>query len=240
MYKSEYDNLIRQRIKKTEDSIELEKKLKMLEKVDNKIQKNLQRAKSLNDIIKSSVINKKGQKDELIYENQTLKNLMTKIKNDNANKNINLQEKKQPDVKEVKTSKDVEKIPPGKVEPPPVAQEKEANKVGTEIEKQKQNIPELKPTEGNQTEKKNNEKKEDIEPKPVEEIPPKKEENKIEKKEKIEEEIKNNKNKVGEIIDKQKKNFNDQIIKENMIQQGNFQGKKNINTLNTASINKKN
>ena len=82
MYKSEYDNLIRQRIKKTEDSIELEKKLKMLEKVDNKIQKNLQRAKSLNDIIKSSVINKKGQKDELIYENQTLKNLMTKIKND--------------------------------------------------------------------------------------------------------------------------------------------------------------
>jgi hypothetical protein len=82
MYKSEYDNLIRQRIKKTEDSIELEKKLKMLEKVDNKIQKNLQRAKSLNDMIKSSVINKKGQKDELIYENQTLKNLMTKIKND--------------------------------------------------------------------------------------------------------------------------------------------------------------
>ena len=82
MYKSEYDNLIRQRIKKTEDSIELEKKLKMIEKVDNKFQKKLQKAKSLNDIIKSSVINKKGQKDELLYENQTLKNLISKIKND--------------------------------------------------------------------------------------------------------------------------------------------------------------
>ena len=96
MYKSEYDNLIRQRIKKTEDSIELEKKIKMLEKVDNQIQKKLQRAKSLNDIIKSSVINKKGQKDELIYEKQTLTNLISKIKNDIyvINKQTSLLDKK--------------------------------------------------------------------------------------------------------------------------------------------------
>ena len=36
-YKFQYDNIIRQRIKKKEDSIEIEKKIEMLKKVDNKI-----------------------------------------------------------------------------------------------------------------------------------------------------------------------------------------------------------
>ena len=95
-YKFQYDNIIRQRIKKKEDSIEIEKKIEMLKKVDNKIQRQLNRAKSQNDIIKSNVAYKKEQKDELLYEKKTLKNLISKIRNDIyvINKQTSLLDKK--------------------------------------------------------------------------------------------------------------------------------------------------
>ena len=81
-YKNEYNIMIRERQKKTEESNEIDKKINRIQNVDKKHLKKLGKSKSQNDLISDSINLKKKKKEELEYENKTLSNQVNKLRKD--------------------------------------------------------------------------------------------------------------------------------------------------------------
>ena len=81
-YKSEYDKLTRESNIKKEKTEELEKKIKALERMDEKTKKLSEEQKQNNEIMKEAIDTKKSRKQEEAFQNKTLKKQEIKLKQD--------------------------------------------------------------------------------------------------------------------------------------------------------------
>ena len=81
-YKSEYDKLTRESNIKKEKTVELEKKIKALERMDEKTKKLSEEQKQNNEIMKEAIDTKKTRKQEEAFQNKTLKKQEIKLKQD--------------------------------------------------------------------------------------------------------------------------------------------------------------
>ena len=81
-YKSEYDKLTRESNIKKEKTEELEKKIKALERMDEKTKKLSEEQKQNNEIMKEAIDTKKTRKQEEAFQNKTLKKQEIKLKQD--------------------------------------------------------------------------------------------------------------------------------------------------------------
>ncbi len=81
-YKNEFNIMIREKQKKAEESNKLDKKINRIQNVDKINYRQLNKSKSQNDLIESSINIKKKKKEELEYENKTLLNELSRLKND--------------------------------------------------------------------------------------------------------------------------------------------------------------
>ena len=81
-YKNEFNIMIREKQKKAEESNKLDKKINRIQNVDKINFRQLNKSKSQNDLIESSINIKKKKKEELEYENKTLLNELSRLKND--------------------------------------------------------------------------------------------------------------------------------------------------------------
>ena len=81
-YKSEHDKLTRESNIKKEKTEELEKKIKALERMDEKTKKLSEEQKQNNEIMKEAIDTKKSRKQEEAFQNKTLKKQEIKLKQD--------------------------------------------------------------------------------------------------------------------------------------------------------------
>jgi len=81
-YKSEYDKLTRESNIKKEKTEELEKKIKALERMDEKTKKLSEEQKQNNEIMKEAIDTKKNRKQEEAFQNKTLQKQVIKLKQD--------------------------------------------------------------------------------------------------------------------------------------------------------------